>query len=227
MELLSWFREGVKEKTSWEWMELLLVPLFLAVGAFYLETRVESRQEKIASDRYEQEARIADERAKQETLDNYLVQMQGLLLENSLRESTEDSEVRSVARAITTTAMKELDGARNALLLDFLRESNLIALRTEDESKVIAILSRLNLSNANLRQVNLTGTSLSGASLIRADLRESILLYANLTDADLSRADLRAANLIDADLSEEQLKDSLLCKTKLPEGFSIDPNRDC
>ena len=71
-------------KRPWRWLELLIVPLFLAGGAFYLETRVESRQE-----------RIADERAKQAVLDSYLEKMQGLLLDRGLRESSEDSEVRS------------------------------------------------------------------------------------------------------------------------------------
>ena len=54
-----WFFQG---KTSWEWLELLIVPLGLAVGAFYFENRVENRQERIAAERYEQERNIANER---------------------------------------------------------------------------------------------------------------------------------------------------------------------
>ena len=84
------------------------MPVGLAIGAFYLENRVEARQEQIAQARYEQEAQIADAQAKQETLDNYLDKMQGLLLDRNLRGASEESEVRSVARAITTTAIKEL-----------------------------------------------------------------------------------------------------------------------
>ncbi|WP_038019253.1 hypothetical protein, partial [Synechococcus sp. PCC 7335] len=61
-------------------MKLLLIPLFLTGGALYLENQVERRQERIAAERYEQEAQIAAERAKQETLTSYFEQTKELLL---------------------------------------------------------------------------------------------------------------------------------------------------
>ena len=253
--LFVWTVKGVAGKTSWEWLELLIVPLFLAMGAFYLEARVESRQERIAADRYEQEARIADERAKQDVLDNYLEKMQGLLLDRGLRESSEDSEVRSVARAITTTAIQELGAERNAVLINFLQESDLVG-HVKKES--IALLRELdlrnvNLSGANLGYTNLTitsldNTNLSDAYLLYADLSNAVLSGTNLSDAYLSNANLIGADLLDADLngadlgdanlryadlstaknlSEEQLEESALCETKLPEHLKINPNRDC
>lgn len=206
--LFKWLISGLLGKTSWEWLELLIVPLGLAVGAFYLDSRVEVRQE-----------RIADERVKQEILDSYLEKMQGLLLDRSLRKSSEDSEVRSVARAITTTAMKDLDAARNALLIDFLQESNLVSSGSsseEENTKDITILSGLNLSNADLSDADLhnadlfdadlSGADLSGADLSDADLFDAnlsnvYLFNADLSSADLSGADLSGADLFDADLS--------------------------
>ena len=200
----KWIASGLSGKTAWEWLELLIVPLGLAVGAFYLENRVENRQERIATERYEQERSIADERAKQDVLDSYLERMQELLLDRGLRESSEDSEVRSVARAITTTAFKELGWERNALLVDFLQESNLISSNDnlEKESvKGIAILSGLNLSRVNLDFANLIEANLSGANLSEANLSNAKLIEANLSNANLLGTDLSDANLIEADLS--------------------------
>ena len=126
MQPFKWFAAGVSSKTSWEWMELLIVPLFLALSAFYLENRVDRRQEIIAEERYKQEQQIADEQSKQETLISYFSQMKELLLDRQLRKAEENSEVRSVARATTTTSIRALDSERNILLLNFLKESNLI-----------------------------------------------------------------------------------------------------
>lgn len=304
---VRWWLSGVSGKTSWQWLELLIVPLFLAMGAFYLENRVEQRQERIATERYKQEAEIADSQAKQEVLDSYLEKMQGLMLDRGLRDSLEDSEVRSVARAITTTAIKELDDGRNALLINFLQESTLIQRdfdSTEDadsenksNSKRINLVANLDLSGVNLRSTNLSnadlrftnlsnadlrftnlsdadllnaflrsadlsGAFLRGADLSAAHLSDATLRFADLSDAhlifaDLSDADLTAANLSDTDLGVADLRGadldgalmrgavlvgtnlrgadieggqiigSHLCKTKLPNGLKIDPNRDC
>lgn len=59
---------------------------------------------------------------------------------------------------------------------------------------------RLNLSDADLTDADLTRATLSGADLTRATLRG-----ANLTDADLTRATLSGANLTDADLTRANL----------------------
>lgn len=263
--LSKWVISGLSGKTLWEWLELLIVPLGLAFGAFYLESQVEGRQANIAEERYKQERNIAAERANQEVLDSYLEKMQGLLLDKDLRNASVESEVRSVARAITTTAMRDLDAARNALLIDFLRESNLvggIGSSGERNTKSIAILPKLNLSNADLSKANLNytdlnGADLSGANLEGADLNNSYLnnsdlknadlegadLYrTNLNGADLSGADLSGAKLIGTELSGTDLRGAdlrgtvlsdaglsniILCKTQLPDGTDLDPNRNC
>ena len=219
----NWLFSGFSGKTSWEWLELLIVPVGLAIGAFYLENRVEARQEQIAQARYEQEAQIADAQAKQETLDNYLDKMQGLLLDRNLRGASEESEVRSVARAITTTAIKELGSDRNALLTGFLQESGLIQKLEESEEQSVILLASLELSGAYLIDADLIDADLSGAVLIDANLSGADLHFANLSDADLRDAYLRDA----IGLTKTQLSESRLCNTKLPEGIDLDPNRDC
>lgn len=226
---LRWCFLGVKGKSSWEWLELLIIPLFLAIGAFYLESQVERRQERIAQERYEQDLQIATQKAKQEVLANYIERMQELLLDGGLRQSEERSEVRSIARAITTIAIKELDYERNILLIDFLQESRLLG-KTEEENNEsnrtgISLLAGLDLRNSELTGVNLInadlrGTTLAGADLESADLSGSDLSNtsspfanfkftnfsgANLTGAYFGEANLAGAIFIDANLSEVSL----------------------
>jgi uncharacterized protein YjbI with pentapeptide repeats len=104
-------------------------------------------------------------------------------------------------------------------------------------------LNGAELIEANIRGTKLTGAKLTGvlldsADLTGADFTNAVLVSAELTrviltDADLSIADLSNADLSDADLSgarnltEDQLKDAKLCRTKLPEGMALNPNRDC
>ncbi|GEM_PF-1789087 len=105
-----------------------------------------------------------------------------------------------------------------------------------------AKLFNANLTGANLSGADLSGADLTGANLSDADLRGAILSGAILSDADLrdaalKRADLRSAVLLHTDLrqaktltSQQQLEGinpPLLCNVALPEGFTINPNRDC
>ena len=125
------------------------------------------------------------------------------------------------------------------------------------QKQPVISLARVNLSGANLSSANLSGANLSGASLsnanlsnvylikdylidatrtairINANLINANLSFVNLSGANLDGAILRGANLNYADLSraknwtEEQLSQAKLCKTQLPPGTTLDPNRDC
>ena len=96
-----------------------------------------------------------------------------------------------------------------------------------------ANLSDARLINANLSDANLRGANLSGADLFDANLSDANLRGANLSGSDLFDANLSDANLIGANLSnarnltEEQLSKARLCRTRLPEGTTLDPDRDC
>ena len=200
----KWFVLGVAGKSSWQWLELLIIPVFLAIGAYSLENQADGRQ-----------AKIADARAKQETLDNYLEKMQGLLLDRNLRSAKEESEVRSVARAITTTAIKELDSDRNALLISFLKESDLIRRTVDSEDKTLALLLGLDLSDANLSRANLRDANLYDANLFYADLSYVDLISANLSDANLRGANMISANLRNANLSDADLRGANMISANL------------
>jgi uncharacterized protein YjbI with pentapeptide repeats len=94
-------------------------------------------------------------------------------------------------------------------------------------------LMMANLSDADLRGANLGSAKLFDANLFDANLRGTYLSGADFSNANLLGADLLDANLMMADLrsakhlTDEQLDTAKLCKTLLPEGFIIPPDRDC
>ena len=72
------------------------------------------------------------------------------------------------------------------------------------------LITRPDLSGANLYRTNLRGVNLDGADLVEADLRGARLagaelMGAKLAGARLAEADLTRANLVGADLSEADL----------------------
>lgn len=83
-----------------------------------------------------------------------------------------------------------------------------------------ANLKDINLSNANLAGAKLSVTNLSGANLSEANLQEAKLNVARLSDANLSQANLErallnVANLIRADLSKVQLRGASMIRVEL------------
>jgi hypothetical protein len=110
-------------KTLWDWLQLLIVPAILIGVTFAwsaLQTRSDNDREdrRIAADRAAADQRIAADRAAAEevrqdaTLNGYFQQMSDLMLKNKLRSSKRVAPVRSVARTVTLTTLRRLDGER-------------------------------------------------------------------------------------------------------------------
>ena len=64
---------GFETKTLWDWLELLVIPVFLAGGAFYLNRSERAVEREIATDRQQEVA-----------LQTYLDRMTDLLLGEKL-----------------------------------------------------------------------------------------------------------------------------------------------
>jgi uncharacterized protein YjbI with pentapeptide repeats len=223
---------GFAGKTLWEWLELLVIPAVLAVGAI-LFNRAERRSElHIAEEARKTDREIASDRSQDAALQAYLDKMTDLLLEKGLRKSGKESEVTAVARARTLTTLRTLDGTRKGSLLRFLYESDLITRERpiidltgailDGAHLPLAILPKADLSGALLNGADLYGADLSEADLSEADLSEAFLFDADLSDAeiygaDLSLADLSEAILSGADLSEADLRRADLSKAHLSE----------
>src|SRR6266566_8271580 len=201
-------------KTLWDWLQLLIVPLVLAVIALLFNRTTTRTEQKIAADRYEQDKEIAERRyqndrsialdkQREDLLQTYLDRMSELLLKEKLRSSAPDAEVRNVARVRTITVLFQLDARRIGYVFAFLRETGLMS---EEPNSGIISLSGANLSMVDLSQTNLYSVNLSGANLRGANLSNARLLgRAELTGANLDKANLSNANLFFANLSGASL----------------------
>jgi len=220
-------RWGFRGKTFWSWLELLVVPLALAGIGLWFTAQQETRQQK-----------LAEQRAQDEALQAYLDQMSMLILEKDLRSSdvetplhfsNEDSDVRTLARARTLTVLSRLDPSRKEDVMEFLLEANLLVQKGSEGSEgasvvVLAGTGMVQLpegrgllvrTGADLSGVDLRGTYLHDTYLAAVDLSN-----ADLQDADLSNAELTAVNLNGADLrrvalSEARLQEAFLQNTRL------------
>jgi uncharacterized protein YjbI with pentapeptide repeats len=237
-------RWGFRGMTVRDWLQLLIVPLALVVIGFLFTAQQDQRQQqiedqraqqaqKIENQRAEAERELAVQRAQDEALQAYLNQMSNLLLEKDLRNSEEDSEVRTLARARTLTVLGRLDWERNVAVLQFLREAKLVGekdpvVRLDSSDWIGANLQRLNLANVDLSHsylsdANLSGADLSHAYLHYADLSNAFLVNADLRPAKLRDADLSGANLSNADLTDAHVSERQLLTAKSLNGATM-PN---
>ena len=184
-------------KTFWDWLQLLgvlAIPAVIGMGAWVFTTKhVQAR-----------EAENIDNQ-REEALRDYLNKMLELLLVNDLRHSSDDDEVRKIARVRTVTVLRKLDPVRKASVLQFLQETDLM---NEDKPIIELVgvdLGGARLSGANLNGARLSEANLSGANLNGARLSEANLSGANLSETYLNDADLRGADLSKADLNEANL----------------------
>jgi uncharacterized protein YjbI with pentapeptide repeats len=178
-------------KTLWDWMQLLIIPVVIAIGGFWLNQLQKSREEKHA-------AMLEVDKQREASLQAYLADMSKLL--QQLRESAQDDKVRGTARMLTLTVLSRLDPKRKGSVLKFLYESGLI-----DDRNHLFSFSGADLGQADLGGRHLAYAHLNGALGGEADLREANLFRANLQGvhfgkADFSRAELWLANLSNADL---------------------------
>jgi uncharacterized protein YjbI with pentapeptide repeats len=184
-------KQGVQSsKTLWDWMDLLIIPVVLAIGGYFFNSS-QNRATQAAAER----------RAQDEALQAYLDQMSDMMIPNNDQPTLSDEHppdsLKTVARARTLTVLPRLGGDRRARVVQFLYESGLIY-----EDSLVLDLSKADLSGAYLIEASLNGTNLSSAFLNDANLLGADLTGANLSNALLSKAVLTGANLSDALLIE-------------------------
>jgi hypothetical protein len=189
----------IPPKKLWDWLELLVVPAFLAIAVWWLD-----------GSRKRSEQAVETDRQRERVLEEYLGHITGLLLSGQLIAA--DAAARSVARTRTLTALRRLDGGRKAQLLQFLYESGLVG-----KSPIInlngADLSNAALDEATLRDSELRGLYFQSASLRRAQLDGADLRGSDFTAADFTRATFGTANLTQAILGRAILEGCDLSET--------------
>ncbi len=190
---------GFEDKTLWDKLQLfgtLAMPLIIALATVGLGLL----QLHLAEVQHQQDQQLALDQQRETTLKTCLDEIKDLLLNKSLRASKPQDEVRIVARGEVLAALRQLNGVRKGLLMQFLSEAGLI---TSGRNDVIIDLSGADLSGADLSNADLSGAHLSNADLSSADLSTALLSGAIMSNDDLSGADLS-----DADLNGAHLKDA-------------------
>jgi hypothetical protein len=188
--LWEWTRFG--DKGLWDWLELLIVPVALAVVGFLFSVAQESNQQQVEERRVQSQQEIEEQRAQDAALQAYLDEMGSMLIDEDVLRSEEGDEVRTLARARTLTVLERLDPERKGRVLQFLSESDLI-------SKGDPVV---NLDKANLEKV-----SWERASLKDTDLRGAVMNYAYLPSADLRGADLGQRIPNDITISQAKMQE--------------------
>jgi uncharacterized protein YjbI with pentapeptide repeats len=219
---------GFKEKTAWQWLDLVGISSAIALVGWIV-----TRKQR------ERDVELALEQAQSEALRAYLDQMSNLMVDQKLGKARKvDSKEESVQNGrpdekhensktepihkmldMWTTKVKvflgmaeekpedsvcEVAQARTtAILLGLDGRHKRRPLKLIYELGLISKKSKgiLNLENAGLDHADLSELSLREADLSGADLRVSDLSGSDLSGSDFTRADLRGADLRRVDLS--------------------------
>ncbi len=191
-------------KTLWDWLDLLIIPVVLALGALWFNAQNQQTEREIASDRNQEAA-----------LQAYLDRMTELLLKEGLRTPKPEDKVRTVARIRTLTVLKGLKAFRKSVVMVFLVEAGLVSAELSEDGYTEPIVS---LVGVDLNETNLYLADLEGAALALAGLRNAQLGDANLRGANLRGADLEGASLKEAELRGAHLEGANLKRATLPDG---------
>jgi len=200
-------------KTLWDYLELLIVPFVLAVGAI-LFNKAESKSK----------IEIETKRAQESKYQNYLDKISNLWSSDAWSGLSSSQEARYMAKARTISVLSEVDINRRKVIVNFLRGGNLIGeegvINLTNAEIMDSNFDNLDFSYVDLSKADLTGTSFNGSNffhvilddsnLSRADLSGAYLSEASLVGADLYKAKSVKANFSKADLGLADLHDANL-----------------
>jgi uncharacterized protein YjbI with pentapeptide repeats len=220
VSVLGWDWTGLTEKTLWDWLQLLVIPLALVAVGFVLSSLQSEREQRREEQRTERaqrrEARqaardreIAADNRREEALRGYLQEMSDLMLEGRLLRGRRSSDARLVARTLTLTVLRRLDGQRKAAVARFLTEAHLL-------EQGLGRRPRIDLAGADFRGVELGAgsfgavpvdgvvgggvlASFSGADLRGAVFRNATMVSTRFENARLAEADFGGATLVEVD----------------------------
>lgn len=228
---LNWV--GFRGKTVWDWLDLLGVPLSLAILGYILQQQERDRAEAMSRDERRRaenlsivqkerdegiailQLMIASNEAKEESLQVYFDRLSTLLIEKNILaiavkvHPPQDKQGDDQPETTVTPEERELfDSA-----VDVIRARTLSILRRlkgdgEKKTSVIRFLLEAEI-------INKTKLSLNGADLSEADLYETNLSGADLSGADLSEADLICTQLIGTNFRGAKLREAELASAQL------------
>ncbi len=235
-----YFRQGLKGKTFWNWLDLLVAPLLIAVSAAGVTVSWNSLAHKKASE-------LEKTRYNQQLVKDYTDAVQILLLDQYHHEEDKlpvilPEEVATFIKSYTGTTLKALGGdpekendiQQIGIITNFLKRSEIGFISdilevippeiseicdqepsAEKTREYRGFLCDINLEKANLEGIQLNRGILGAARLFEADLTKANLDKSYLQEAHLVKATLKNASLIGADLTGANLGGADLTEANL------------
>lgn len=210
-----------RAKTLWDWLQLLIIPVFLASGAAFLARLDKAKEERLSENRAALQFRLAQDQQCEDALQHYFDRTTDLLMSGNLKKAPIDPEpgsegeriirVNLAVRGRTLALLRRLDGVRKGQVIRFLEELHLI----QEDNLVIPLqgadlqeaqLAGQHLAKINLRDVDLTNANLQDAYLAEANLSSAKMQHVNLSGAFLRRAVLLSTDLTKANLEGANLE---------------------
>jgi hypothetical protein len=204
-------------KTLWDWLQLLVVPLVLALAAFALNAAQSDRDQRQEERRAQRERAAAEDRAREDTLRTYIQQMSDLITRYGVRGPYDrGADTSTLARTLTLVALRRLDGKRKGIVVQFLLEERLIIFTFGWRSTRRGVAPaydvpepKVSLQGADLRGAvmpkdltTIEGGGRSGAAALEsADLQEADFRGGDLTGVSFWKANLRGAHFDGASLN--------------------------
>jgi len=218
-------------KTLWDWMDLLLIPLLLALAAYYFTKTQRDKDIEISTSGRQEEA-----------LQMYLDKMTELILTQNLKWRT--GEISRIARARTLTILDMLSGKLKGRVLCFLLESDLLSGKKpfiDLESANLAgleilevggvfnnvkmnyvILANSKLFGTKFCNSDLAGVTFENAELKRVSFIETKLDYVRFVKANLKGVDFEKSRLIKANFEKSLLDGANFCGAVLDRAIMKD-----
>jgi uncharacterized protein YjbI with pentapeptide repeats len=182
---------GFQNKKAWDLLELLIVPIVLAIGA----TLFSQFQRNT-------EIQIETERQREAALQSYIDRIKDLVLElyssdiEPDEKSNETPEVfetiGNIAAAYTRATLQQLDSKRKGMLIEFLYDTHLIGwaepVPDVEYAPLILLgesadLSGLTVNAPALRGIVLSFTNISNSKLLGLDLYKAHLRGSNMSNS--------------------------------------------
>lgn len=196
---------GFGDKTFWDLLSLLIIPVSLAILAIWFNQQSSNNARELAKEQY-----------IESSFQKYFDNISQLILDRELLTSDEDHPSHTIAWQRTVAVTRILDEERKSILLDFLYYTDLIY--NKKDSDPPQLFSVVNLYNADFSKIDYKGSFLNnthlrgaifeGANLTNTMLRESNLEDANFKNCILDGCDFLRANLHGTNLSGASLRNA-------------------
>jgi uncharacterized protein YjbI with pentapeptide repeats len=216
-------RFGFAGKTVWDYLDVFLVPVAVALATVWFTLWENTRQRKLQAVQQHLQLEVEKQRAQDAALQAYLDQMSELLAdkERPLHTAQPGDSLGAIARARTLTVLTRLDGLRKGSVLRFSYESALII-----KERSTLSLRGADLSDAYRGEGDVTADvpvppTPSGRFSTPYEARERLLATVELLNRAvvLGGRNLRNANLCGVNLSGAYLKAAFLDGADLREAY--------